>query len=92
MDKCFRKLPSAAPLTIVSGAPGRVVAVGTRARLSGCAETPAVWVCTVDGGVFAALLGAVRLLSIWCLSVGVEQGAFGRAVGEVRKSVVSELT
>lgn len=49
-------------------------------------------VCTVDGGVFAALLGAVRLLSIWCLSVGVEQGAFGRAVGEVRKSVVSELT
>ncbi|GAA1484037.1 hypothetical protein GCM10009625_08410 [Brachybacterium fresconis] len=51
-----------------------------------------VWVCTVDGGVFAALLGAVRLVSIWCLSVGVEQGAFGRAVGEVRKSVVSELT
>lgn len=43
-------------------------------------------------GFFAALLGAVRLLSIWCLSVGVEQGAFGRAVGEVRKSVVSELT
>lgn len=51
-----------------------------------------VWVRTVDGGVFAALLGAVRLVSIWCLSVGVEQGAFGRAVGEVRKSVASELT
>lgn len=55
-------------------------------------EVPKLWVCTVDGGVFPALLGAVRLLSIWCLSVGVEQGAFGRAVGEVRKSVVSELT
>lgn len=49
-------------------------------------------VLTVGGGVTGALIGAMRLVSVWCLSVGVEQGAFGRALGEVRKSVVSELT
>ena len=70
--------------------PGAAPGAGGRGRR----QSPRVllWVCTVDGGVFAALLGAVRLLSVWCLSVGVEQGAFGGALGEVRKSVVSELT
>ena len=49
-------------------------------------------VLTVGGGVTGALIGAMRLVSVWCLSVGVEQGAFGRALGEVRKSVVSDLS